>query len=234
VHQEIIRIIASQRYGIGQEELIRRSKLLSSGGTAIKRLNELEAAGFIVSFIPYGKKEKGIYYRVIDEYTLFYLKWIETITKTPRKLVRAKNYWQAQMQSPSWRSWSGIAFEALCYKHIPQIMHALGISSSAIIGAWRYVASAKQDSPGAQIDLLFDRDDGVITICEIKLTDQPFKIDKEYYHRLMQKIEVFRRETGTNKQIVVAFITKSGLMKTIYSEELAPKVVVLSDFFKEV
>ena len=78
---------------------------------------------------------------------------------------------------------------------------------------------------------MFDRDDDVITICEIKHTDQPFVIDKQYAGILKRKMDVFRESTRTKKQLFLSFISASGLKKTIYSEEMVDNVVTLDDLF---
>lgn len=231
VIEELIRIIATHRYGISQMELMVKSSK-SVGGRLKSRLYELEHAGFIESFTPYHHKEKGIYYRIIDEYTLFYLKWIEPIAKTLRKRDTERGYWQSKHNSASWLSWAGYAYESICYRHIKQIRNALGIKPGADIASWRYSPRKKTNEVGAQIDLLFNRDDNVITICEIKYTSSPFVVDKKYAQDLLRKVSVFRKHTRTNKQIFIAMISANGLKPTMYSEELITAVVNLDNLFK--
>ncbi len=232
ITEELIRIIAEHRYGISQIDLMTKSSK-TIGGRLKNRLQELERAGFIESFIPYHHKEKGIYYRIIDEYTLFYLKWIEPIVNTLRKRDISNGYWQSKQKSASWLSWAGYAYESICYKHIGQIRKALDIDSDAEVASWRYSPRKKSKDIGAQIDLLFDRADDVITICEIKYTNDPFAIDKKYAQELLRKVEVFRKQLRTNKQIFIAMISASGLKPTMYSEELITSVVKLDDLFKD-
>ncbi|MBF5058664.1 AAA family ATPase [Candidatus Neptunochlamydia vexilliferae] len=227
---DLIRIIASHRYGIGQAELIAKSKFPGGGGT-VRRLHQLEETGFITSLIPYGHKDKGIYYLVEDEYSLFYLYWIEPNLKTLTKKGLAEGFWLSQSKQPSWKSWVGYAFESICYKHIHQIRKALGIDPGAFIGTWRYVPRAQSAQEGAQVDLLFDRPDGVITICEIKCCDHPFAIDKSYAKNLLKKLEVFRKQTRTKKQLFLSMITTFGLKPTMYSEEIVTNQITLKDLF---
>jgi uncharacterized protein len=132
-----------------------------------------------------------------------------------------------------WMSWIGYAFEALCYKHIAQISKSLNLSPTAIPYTWRYVPIKGSKEKGAQIDLLFDRQDDAITICEIKYNDQPFVIDKAYTEKLKQKIEVFKKKTQTTKNIYLTMICANGLKKSMYSEELVDGVVTLEDLFKK-
>lgn len=227
----LIKIIAKYRNGIGQAQLF-QEKSLSEGGRAAHRLKELEEAGFIMSFIPYGNQGKGIYYKIIDEYILFYLHWVEPNLSTIRRQNLSGEYWLAKTQSPIWRCWSGYAFEAICFKHIQQIQNALKIAAGAEVGSWRYIAKTKQDQ-GTQIDLLFDHNDKAVTLCEIKYNDQPFVIDKQYAGNLQNKVDVYRKHTRIQKQIFLAMITVNGLKPSLYSEEMIGGVVTLDDFFQD-
>jgi AAA+ ATPase superfamily predicted ATPase len=228
---ELLRIIAKNRYGIGQKELIKKSENFSRGGGVIRKLIELEEAGFIISLTPHLHKKRGIYYQLIDEYTLFYLDWIEPVRNTLQKESLETGYWEKQQTSPSWHSWAGYAFESICYKHLSAIRKKLNISPTAITNGWRYVPTKKSKEDGAQIDLLFDRDDDTITLCEIKYTDEPFIIDKSYAVNLQRKINIFKNKTQTKKQIFFAMVSANDIQKTMYSEEMISGVVTLEDFF---
>jgi len=232
IYVEIVRAVAKKRYGLGQEELFRQIDKLSKGGTIIKKLKELEDAGFLISFKPYGHQKKGIYYRVIDEYSLFYFGWIEPIKMTLLAKGLQKGYWQKVQKTPAWHNWAGYAFEAICYKHLVQISKKLSLSPTAIPNTWRYSPIKNSRERGAQIDLLFDRDDNAITISEIQYTEQPFMIDKQYAEILKQKMDVFNKVTRTHKQLFLAIISASGLKNTIYSEEMVSGIVTLKDLFK--
>ncbi len=229
---EIIRLIASYRYGIGQEALFKKIGKKLHGKNGIEKLKALQDAGFIISFKPHFHKTRGVYYRVIDEYCLFYLYWIEPVKSTLLKKSLVDGYWDKLKSKPSWHSWSGLAFEAVCYKHLPQIAKALSLGPTAIPDTWRYVPKQEDSSQGTQIDLLFDRDDDAITICEIKYSDKPFKITKEYAEKLKQKKEVFRKITRTSKQLFLVMISANGIQQNAYSTELIDGVVTLDDLFK--
>lgn len=229
-HEEIIRLISQTHYGMSRAELAEKSKL-SSGGWLNKRLKELEEAGFIASFTPYQHSSRGTYYKVIDEYSLFYLHWIEPYINSIRRRDIESGYWDAKKLLPTWKSWAGYAFESICYKHISAIRRALKINFGAEIATWRYSPRSKQDDRGAQIDLLFDRNDDVVTICEIKYTVDPFIIDKQCAQILLNKTSIFKQQTRTSKQIFIAMISANGIKQTMYSEELINAVVTLDDLF---
>ena len=127
---ELIRTIAKYRYGIGQAELIAKSKL-PDGGTTVSRLHQLEEAGFITSLIPYGRKDKGLYYVIDDEYSLFYLYWMEQKLKVISRKSINQGFWLAQANQPAWKTWAALSFESTCYKHIDQIRKALKIDPGA-------------------------------------------------------------------------------------------------------
>lgn len=230
-HINIIKTIAKKRYGIGKNELLKTLGVSMQGESGIKKLDELEEAGFILSFKPHFHKRQGLYYRVIDEYTLFYLKWIEPLKQTLQKQSLDKGNWQSFQNSPEWYNWLGYAFETVCYKHISEIRQSLAIDPGAIANSWRYVPRKDDDGRGAQIDLLFDRKDEVITLCEIKYTKNPFEIDKKYAEILERKIKVFKEQTRTRKQIFMTMVSANGIKPTMYAEELISGVVTLDDLF---
>ena len=232
IHIKIVRLLAKNRYGIGKRKLL--EMVGSVGGNTASRLKELEDAGFIASFKPLYHKHKGIYYRLIDEYSSFYLKWIEPIKDLLKKQSLDKGDWQAMQSTSEWNSWLGYAFETACYKHITQLKRGLNLPPMSMASTWRYVPTKNSEKRGAQIDLLFDRKDDVIEICEIKYNLKPFLISKDYAEKLNQKIAVFKEQTRTSKQIFLSFITLSGLKENSYSKELVTSVVSLDALFRDI
>ncbi len=231
---EIVKCIVACREGIGQEELFKKLKKSSKGKTGLKRLKDLEDAGFITSFTPHFHIKRGVYYRITDEYSLFYLHWIEPLKMTKMADSLKKGYWKTLSQTPKWFAWSGYAFESICYKHLSQIRATLNLSLTSIPNSWRYTPLKNKKETGAQIDLLFDRDDDSITLCEIKFSNKVYDITKDYYQKLKQKADVFKNVTGTDKQIFIAMISANGVKQNKYAKELLDGVVTLDDLFKEV
>ncbi len=229
-HIHILKIMAQHPLGIGQASLFEKLKV-KKGYSILSKLEALKTCGFIMSFVPYGYKEKGLYYKIIDEYTLFYFHWLEPIKSVLHNKGLGQHYWEKRKVTPEWRSWSGYAFESLCQKHSDKISQALHISATSIPATWRYIPTKHSPDHGAQIDLLFDRDDDAITLCEIKYTETPFSIDKAYAQRLLQKMEIFRARTKTSKQLFFALISASGLKPTLYSEDLINAIVTPEDLF---
>lgn len=228
---KIIKTIASSRYGISQSELLQTLGDSFMGGTGSKRLQDLEETGFIMKLQSYQHERKGLYYRVVDEYSLFYLKWIEPIKNSLQKRNFKKDYYLTIQNTPEWNAWLGLAFESICYEHISNIRKALNLEGSAIADSWRYVPKKGSSDLGAQIDLLFDRRDDAITLCEIKYGDEPFSISKDYLENLNRKMAVFKNRTGTKKQLFMAMICAGGLKNNLYAQDFISGVVVLDDFF---
>jgi uncharacterized protein len=231
-YKELVKIISQSKDGILRNKLEKKNKLTGKGGYLTKRLNDLEAAGFITSYVPFGHKRRGIYYRISDEYCYFYLKWIEPI-KTQLKQEVNTHYWLSMVNTPAYYTWSGYAFENICYKHIAHIREALNIPSSALGSPWRYSPTNGSKDAGTQIDLLFDRIDHAITLCEIKHTQKQFIINKQYAEVLKNKAVVFQKTTRTKKQVFIAVISAAGIKKNKHADKLIDRVVVLDDLFKD-
>jgi len=216
---QIVKEIAKHRYGVQFTKLVAQTGK-KAGGRFKERLEELEATGFIQKFLPYGRKKRDHFYKVIDEYTIFYLKWIAEIGEE-KMIPKGGDYWPKVVNSPSWYSWAGYAFESICYKHVDKIISSLGLSGiGCFVSHWRYhISSSDMQENGAEIDLLLDRDDKAITLCEIKYTSSPFVID------------VFSEQTKTSKQLFLAIISANGLKENVWSEEIVNGIASLDDFF---
>jgi len=232
-YQELIKIIASKKEGVDRVSLEENSQCSPGGGRLSDQLEQLEQTNFIISYTPWGK-ERGAYYKVIDEFCLFYLSWLES-SKAKERLA---DFWAKQTQKPSYHVWAGYAFEAICRKHIGQIIAGLNLKSAESISTWRVSKNKKNVEQedlellaGAQIDLLIDRSDDAITLCEIKYTQAPFVIDKAYAEVLKRKIDVFKAVTKTHKEIFMALISANGVKENKYSEDLISGVVTLEALF---
>lgn len=232
-HNELIRLIGKAREGISRDDILRKATLSSSGGMFKNRLTELEEAGFITSFTPYGNKNKGTYFRIIDEYVLFYLKWIEPAIKRLSMTLKNEPYWESKMQTQSWKSWSGYAFESICFKHIDRIKDALGLTVIACeIGSWREIPKkGSAHSSGCQIDLLIDRADGIINLIEIKFYQGKYALTKKEADNINHKISVYKNHSKTNKPIYVVLLSADGLLVNNHSQALVTKELTLTDLF---
>ena len=223
-HIKIIRALAAKPSGLSRNALIDAGDL-QTGGTASNLLDELSAAGFITPYIPFGKKKKDSIYKLTDEFSLFYLKFME-----PNRTA-AKGAWQKLSASPVYTSWSGLAFENLCMKHIQAIESKLGITAI-------YTESSSWRSPGnltgaTQIDLLIDRRDQCINLCEMKFYNNEFAIDKILAAELRRKENAFREQTKTRKQVFTTLVTTFNLIPNEHSIGLIDSVVTMEHMFVE-
>ena len=206
-----------------RKELVQAGSLPDGGGIS-KVLDELEKSGFITSYAPYGKKKKGTLFRLTDEYSLFYLKFIEPQKKTERGI------WQKISKTPEFISWSGYSFESLCLKHIDQIKKALGISG-IYSQAYSFFHRGSNKVNGFQIDLLIERDDNAINLCEIKFYRGEYSLQKEEARNLRNRIVHFQEISKTKKHIFLTMISTYGVIKNEYSLELVDQEITMNAFF---
>jgi AAA+ ATPase superfamily predicted ATPase len=220
-HVEIIETLARRLGGLTRGSLLDALEY-TSGGRLTKTIEELMVSGFIERVEPWGKESRDASYRLIDEFSLFYLKWMK------RRSRSSKATWLDKRGTPAWYAWSGFAFENICHRHIAEIKRELGIASvETQHGCWQYRPKSTIQQ-GAQIDLLIDRRDDVINLCEIKYADDQFVIDQKYAKQLRQKIDVFRQVTKTRKTVHLTMITTFGVKQNQYSSDLVDSQVILS------
>lgn len=223
-HIAIIRVLAKKRQGLTRQQIVQQSGF-QEGGTLQKILRELEYSGFISIYRPFGKKKKERLYRLTDEYSLFYLQFIEG------KAYEGGALWQHLSQTQTYKTWTGYAFESICMKHLVQIKQALGISGIYSLSASFYKKGTTTEA-GAQIDLLIDRNDQTINLFEIKFYNEPYTLTKKYVENLRNKMSVFRQTTHTRKQLFWVFITTFGVHVNQYSLGTIAKVLMIEDLFE--
>ncbi|MBC7864803.1 MAG: ATP-binding protein [Bacteroidia bacterium] len=220
-HIAVIKALSGKNKGMNRTEIIKAAGL-KSGGFATEILEELSESGFITPFIPLDRVKKETFYRLTDEYTLFYLKFIAGQRGTGKK------QWVKKANSPSWKSWSGLAFENICIKHTPQIKKALGIEGVYTEeSAWR----SKNKKEGVQVDLLIDRGDNCINVCEMKFSQTKFEINNRYAKELQNKIQTFQLESKTRKTVFLTMITTFGLIENIHKTSLVSNSIPLEKLF---
>ncbi len=203
-HVKIIETIAGQKRGLQRSDLVVKSGI-SDGEGLTKALRELEHCGFIRQYKNITTSKKGSFYQVIDPFVLFSLYFRTGKTKS----------WQSFIKSPDYYTWRGNAFETVCLEHIPQIKAALGISG---IESSEYSWKSKKKKGGAQIDLLIDRRDDIINLCEMKCTDKAYEVSPDYRENLINKVASFVEEVNPKKSVHVTLITSNGYKRNEYSD----------------
>lgn len=218
-HKIIIRTLANSNKGLTRNDLITKSGIPSGGDFTLK-LEELMESGFVTEYPYFQNKTQLTLYRLSDEYSKFYLKFIEDNKNG------GKGTWQRLCTSQSYNSWSGFVFETLCLKHIHQIKKSLRIDAI-------YSTTSSWFNEKAQIDLLIDRDDNVINLCEMKFYNAPLTIDKQYYLNLKNKVFELKNNTKTRKNIFITSITTYGVNENEYSKELIQNNLDMDSLFIE-
>lgn len=207
-HIEVIRTLAKKRQGMTRQEIISAATLTDGGGIS-RILEELALSGFISVYFPFGKKRKDSVYRLTDEFSLFYIQFMEN------RGNRGAGIWQELSQTPAYKSWAGYTFESICIKHTSQIKKALGIAG-VYTEASGYVGK-REGEKGIQIDLVLDRKDQSINIFEIKFYHSPWAITKAEADELAYKKMQFKRLTSTPKQVFLTLISTFGIQPNSHS-----------------
>jgi len=215
---DVVTALSGRLSGLTRQEIAAATGI-AEGGTLTRLLTDLESCGLIRSYQAYGRVSRGTLYQLVDPFTLFALEFMTT--------RRPRMSWLVGVDNPRRRAWTGYAFESVCLTHIDAIKTALGVRGVLTdVSSWRSGPS----SPGAQIDLVIDRRDQTINLCEMKYGSQPYAIDKAYAETLERKRTVFRAETGTRKDLYLTLVSPHGVAPGQY-QHTVHSVITLDDLF---
>ena len=224
-YEKFVEILAVNRYGLTRKEILEKTGM-KSGNKITTILNNLEYSGFIRPYSQqtkkYAKKTEMIY-QLVDAFSLFYFRFMHNNN------FRDEKFWTNTINKPQHNTWAGLSFEIVCLLHIKEIkkkLEVLGVQSSEY--AWR----SKNSEPTVQIDLLLDRADNIVNVCEIKYSNMPYTINKEYEEKLRIKVETFRQETLPRKAIHLLMITTFGVKQNKYYGIIQNEVTI-DDLFVE-
>jgi hypothetical protein len=221
-YKKVVAALAKKKIGMTRLELLGALDIAATGKLT-EVLETLEASGFIRSYRSFGAKKKNTIYQLIDPFSLFHFRFLETPSSD-------EHFWSSTVASSAQAAWKGLAFERLCLLHLPQIRKALGVGSIHVeVYGWSFRGDETYPD-GVQIDLVIDRADNVINICEMKYSANAYAIDKTYDRALARKMATFAGVTGTRKAIHLTFVTANGLLKNQYSSRVQSEVS-LSDLF---
>jgi uncharacterized protein len=205
IHLKIVRTLAKHNYGLGRNELLQKANIANSGSIT-KILEELTVTGYINYMLPYGKKSNNGIYILADFYSRFYLNFIEE-----KKITN----WTTQTDSQSYKIWSGLAFEWLCHMHTDQILKGLGINGISTSVSYLNI----KDDTGAitaQIDMLIDRADNAINLCEIKFYNDIYHLDQTTASTIRNRMSQLRQHIKRRKSIFPVLITPFGCSKNAH------------------
>ncbi|MDO6432713.1 ATP-binding protein [Flavitalea sp. BT771] len=223
-HIALIRSLASKWMGLTRSQLLKLTGM-KDGGRFSRILTELEQSDFIISIPPFHKKKKDMLYRLVDNYSLFYLKFMEG------KKKGSEGSFLSLERSQSWKVWCGYAFENICFTHIPQIKASLGIGA-VYTEESSYIQKGNTKKKGIQVDMLIDRADGIINVCEMKFYDVPFTVNKKTAEELQEKRNAIKQVAPPKKSILLTMITCFGLQENMYSSELIQNQLTIEHLFQ--
>ncbi len=222
---KIVEALSTVSRGITRDKICEITGIVSSGDLS-KKLTELENCGFIRKYIPFGYKQKNYMFQLIDNFTLFYYKFM-------KNNVQNENYWKEKSNSPQVRAWSDVAFERVCLEHIPQIKKALGISGVYTeVNSWQCSKDDEKGIQGSQIDLLIVRKDQIINLCEMKYSETDYVVDAKFDKDQKRKISDLIKKTETRYAIHSTLITTYGVSENAYSGEIQ-SIITAEDLFAE-
>jgi uncharacterized protein len=220
-YELVVSALAIKQKGLTRQEILDHTQI-SNGGGLTRILTELEECSFIKSYPPFGKQKKDLLYRLVDEYSLFYFQF-HPHRKMAGSFIRMST-------SAAYKSWAGFAFESLCIKHIRQIKMALGISGVySTESSFHFKGDAQEQ--GFQIDMLIDRSDHAINVCEMKFVATPYELTKKEAEKIHSRRELFRQKTNTSKYLINTMIAPFGLKNNEFSASVVDKALALEALF---
>jgi hypothetical protein len=222
-HMAVVEALAGKQTGLSREALLKGSRLPDGGGFA-RTLRELEQCGFIRRYAGYGKKKRDALYQLIDPFTLFHLRFLKN-----GSLAQSPHFWSGYVDNGGHRAWAGYAFEQVALAHVGQILRCLQIGG---VLSRQYSWRSANSKPGVQIDLVIDRNDGVINLCEMKYSRDEFVVDAAYARHLQRRAEAFRRETGTRAALHTTLVTTYGLARNEHSAQMVQSLVTMEGLFR--
>lgn len=220
-YQDIISVLAKKSSGMTREE-ISKALNVDNNGKLGDMLTDLIYCDFIRKYNVRDKKIKtnSALYQLVDFYTIFYNTFAS-------KNSTEEHYWSRNATSSEVKIWYGLAYERVCQAHLPQIKQALGIAS---VKTEHYSWKSKTLTDGAQIDIIIDRADNIINLCEVKYCDHEYQLDKDEFFKINHRVEAFEEETQTKSTILPTMITTFGLAKGMYSDQIIVKLT-MDDLF---
>ena len=220
---KIVSALGKRKAGMTREELLQATRMADSGNFTL-RLEELESCGFLRKYHQFGMKERNARYQLIDNFTLFYYKFLE-------QRPTDEHYWSNQINMPQVNAWCGLAFERVCLEHVTQLKQALGISGVlSDTCSWICKEDTEKGIYGSQIDLMIVRKDQVINLCEMKYSRKKFSITAKIEEEIREKTMDLITVSNTNYAIHPTLVTPYGLTDDSYAG-IIQKVITTDDLF---
>ena len=217
-YMEIIRLLSTRKEGFTRKEIAVTLKV-SDNGALGDMLEDLEQCDFIRRYNN-GQNQNGGIYQLMDFFSLFHFRY-------GAKKVTDEHFWRNHLGTPEQNNWYGLTFERVCMWHIRQIIRGLHLDTIAHeYYSWR----SKESSPAVQIDMIIDRADGIVTVCEMKYSKDDYSLPESEYRKIVRRMEVFSQETGHKGGVQATIVTTYALKDNMYSE-ISPVAVTMEDLF---
>lgn len=224
----VVKLLNGRRDGMTRDEIEKATDMDKS--ILAKVLRNLERSDFILRYSQFGNKSRGAIYRLVDFYTLFYYRFIDSFN------AQDEEWWSHNFQSPAVEAWQGLSFELISLLHLNQIKQKMGISGiSTAASSWRYVPTKEEKEKGekgAQIDLLIERGDRTINLCEMKFSVKPYRITDSYENTLRYRMSLFQEKAKTTKTLVYTFVTTFGVSNAVGRSIVNNEVTMIDLFAK--
>ncbi len=221
--KKIVALLYKRRSGYQRSEILKLLDL-KEGETFSNSMRALCASGFVKSYHMFGTHRREVYYKLIDPFCHYYLRFINSRTNL------SQTFWQDNITGPSITAWRGLAFEDVCFCHIDQIKKALeirGVSSEE--SAWSHNADDEHD--GTQIDLIIVRKDNIVNMCEMKFVDRPFSVDRKLYEKIIERASILKEYLSAKQVVHSTLITTFGMSRNEYSGAFS-RVITIDDLFE--
>ncbi len=220
-HEKVVKALSTKNKGLTRNEIIKIAKVKGGGGLTIV-LQELIQCGFVMPIYPINKTKEDCLFRLIDEYSLFFFKFLKTNNN--------QTNWSQITTSAAFKIWSGYAFENLCFKHSTQIKKALGISGVAS-NEYSYLLKRKGKDKGFQIDMIIDRADNCVNVLEAKFYNTEFEVTQAYARELLHKATIFTEKTNLNKNVFITMLSVFGVKKNEHYLSAVTNQLLIDDLF---
>lgn len=221
--KKIVKLLSKRHSGYMLEEIAQKTGI-SIGGSLSNMLKALIASDFVLRYVPFGCSKREVHYKLVDPFCIFYLRYVKENSSY------VTSFWQQNQASQSIVSWRGFAFEEVCLLHIDQIKKALGIMGvSTKQSSWALRGNDEEE--GMQIDLIIQRADHIVNMCEMKFYGEFFTVDKSYHQKISHREKVLTESLSRKEMVHPILITTYGVVCNEYSSILQ-NVIIIDQLFE--
>jgi hypothetical protein len=207
-----LKIINLLKNGIFSLSEISSKTKIPSGGGLKQYLKNLERAEMIRSYIPFDRSGNSKFkkYTLADEFLVFFFKYMGPNLRVIKE-SSSRRLFETLTQN-SFDSWLGFAFERFCLKHAGLLALVMDFADDILLASPYF----KKNDERFQIDLLYQRADRVITVCEIK--HQNIKIGTNIIPEMQRKCALLKVPRGyaLEKALISLYGPDNSLKDTGY------------------